>query len=805
MNQKVLRTLEFDKIIKKLADKATCEVGRRLCYELKPISDLRYIELAQDETEAAFNRIVKFNDFSCQGIVEPHEYLARLKTGGVLNTTELMYVASLLEVAKRAYAYNEEMEENRDALSNHFGNLFLHNQILDEIRRCIIAEDTIADDASPKLANIRHRLMGMGDRIRAELNKMVNNATIRSYLQDSVITQRDGRYCLPVRADAKSSVPGMVHDQSATGSTFFIEPMAVVNLNNELRELQLAEIEEIERILAELSNQVAAVTDDIIFDFEALSRIDFIFSKARLALDENAIKPIFNTDGIIELRKARHPLLNRDTVVPVDLTLGDEYNLLLVTGPNTGGKTVSLKTCGLLSLMAQAGLHIPAADRSRVCLFDDVFADIGDEQSIEASLSTFSSHMTNIVRILNSIDKGFEQAGLDGKNPPQYLVLLDELCAGTDPKEGAAIATSILDRLHTLGVRTMSTTHYSELKIYALSTEGVENASCEFSLETLSPTYRLIIGIPGKSNAFAISGKLGLSSEILDNAKSRLSDDDISMEDMLIDIENKRHEIEQMSIDIKKTKADIDKKQADINEKTAKLHESKDKILRDANEKASNILMHAKELADSTIRDFNKYGSSNNVDIAKMEKKRQNVGKELKQVQKKSTIADKVIRNTNVPKELHIGDKVKVLSMDLSGNVCSLPNAKGDFMVQMGIMKSSVNIKDVILIKEESAFVPKKGSGKSGRTYGGLSKAATISPEINLLGCTADEAISRLDKYIDDAYLAHLSTVRVVHGKGTGVLRTTVTNYLKKHPQVKSYKLGEFGEGDAGVTIVEFK
>ena len=800
MNTKVLHTLEFDKIIEKLADKATCEPGANLCCQLLPVNDQSEMEAAQKDTAAAFSRLVKWGNISFSGATDLRPSIMRLGLGSSLNIVEIMQVASLLEVTKRAHVYGKQQEEV-DCLTDIFLGLDPQLPLLNEIRRCIIDEETIADDASPALQEIRRGMARTNDQIKSKMNQMLNNTSTRSYLSEPVITIRQGRYCLPVRADSKSRVPGMVHDQSGSGTTFFIEPMAVVDLNNEMRELQVREQDEIERILANLSNRIAEADENIIHNFDLLVELDFIFAKGQLAVEMNGSVPVFNNEGIINLRGARHPLIAKDKVVPVDLRLGEDYNLLLITGPNTGGKTVSLKTCGLFTLMAQAGLHIPAKDRSQIAIFDDVFADIGDEQSIEQSLSTFSSHMTNM-RILNAIEEGSAEAGAQGRQA-QYLCLFDELCAGTDPKEGAAIATSILDRLHKLDVRTMATTHYSELKVYAITTSGVENGCCEFSLETLSPTYHLIIGLPGKSNAFAISKKLGLDESILNDAGQRINEDDKSFEDLMIELETKKRQIEDDRIAIAKEKEEIDKKLADVTNRQAALTERKDRILREANEEAADILQKAKELADSTIRDFNKDGVGHG-NIKDMEARRAALGKEVNKA-RGANRQEKPKENTNIPKELHMGDKVKVLSMNLTGTVCSLPNAKGDLTVLMGIMKSNVNIKDLVLIVEEHPFAPKKGQTKKSAGMGGFNKAATISPEINLLGCTVDEAIARLEKYLDDAYISHLSSVRVVHGKGTGALRKGVQQYLKRHPSVAEFHQAEFGEGDAGVTIVEFK
>lgn len=800
MNKKALKTLEYNKIIALLEQCAGSTQGKAYCRELLPVSDLSQIKRMQAETKDALSRIFKRGSVSFSGITDVRPFLKHLEIGSSLTISELLAIASLLEVAKRVKTYGRsenDLSIEGDHLAHFFNNLEPLTPVCQEIRHCILSEDSIADDASPGLKNIRRQKNVIGERIRTQMNTMLNNNTTRSYLQDGVITVRGGRYCLPVKAEYKNYVPGMVHDQSSSGSTLFIEPMSVVNLNNSLRELELQEAEEIEKILADLSNLVAEHTEEISQDFMILAELDFIFAKGELARKMNAVEPEFHTDGIIHLRAARHPLLDPKHVVPIDLTLGKDYNLLIVTGPNTGGKTVSLKTCGLLSLMGQAGLHIPTKDRSQLSIFDDVFADIGDEQSIEQSLSTFSSHMTNIVHILREVER----------SSGHYLCLFDELCAGTDPKEGAALATAILSSLHERGVLTMATTHYSELKMYALSTPGVENACCEFSVETLSPTYHLLIGIPGKSNAFAISKKLGLSDDLIADAKTHVTEDDQNFEDLMVDLEQRRVSMMRDSEEIARQKREMEDLQKKLKEREDRLNASKDKILRQANEDASHILQEAKQIADETIRDFNKYSHSN-PDIAKMEAKRAAVGKKLADSRKKASVATKdndKPKNHKVPKNLRVGDPVKVLSMNINGTVYSLPNARGDLQVQMGIMRSKVNINDLILLEDNDTAAKTTGKKSRYTGNGGFSKAATISPEINLLGLNGDEAVAKLDKYLDDAYVSHLKSVRVVHGKGTGALRKAVHQYLRKQKIVDEFHLAEFGEGDAGVTIVTFK
>lgn len=795
MNEKVLKTLEYNKIITQLSEYAHSEAAKARCLALRPITDITEIELLQQQTKDALTRIFKSGSLSFSGVNNIMDSLKRLEIGGSLSAIELLRIASLLEAAKRAKAFSRTANEDdpiaTDSLAELFAQIEPLTPLCDEIRRCILSEDEIADDASSTLRSIRRSMRGMNDKIRAQMNAMINNTTTRSYLQDTVITMRDGRYCLPVKAEAKSQIPGMIHDQSSTGSTLFIEPMAVVNLNNEYKELLLREQDEIEVILANLSSMASEYMAQLQADYEILTELDFIFAKASFAKEYNGVAPLFNEEGRIHIRKGRHPLLDKKKVVPIDVHLGDDFNLLIVTGPNTGGKTVSLKTVGLLTLMGQSGLHIPASERSELGIFEEVFADIGDEQSIEQSLSTFSSHMTNIIRILEQVND-------------RSLVLFDELCAGTDPTEGAALAISILSKLHLYGARIMATTHYSELKVYALSTPGVENACCEFDVETLSPTYRLLIGIPGKSNAFAISSKLGLSADLIEDAKSRISESDENFEDLLADLEKSRITIEKEQLEINQYKQEIQSLKEKLEQKQERLDSSRDKILREANEQAYNIIKEAKDLADETIRNFNKYGKAT-APISEMEKERAKLRGKMDDASKKMSEQKKNAPSGHkVPKNLRIGDSVKVISMNLKGTVHSLPNAKGDLYVQMGILSSLVNINDLILLEEDTSPAGKKFN-KTGAGKIKMSKSASVSTEINLIGKTTDEAISLLDKYLDDAYLAHLPSVRIVHGKGTGALRNAVHTHLKRLKIIKSYHLGEFGEGDAGVTIAEFK
>ena len=790
MNQKVYHTLEYYKILDRLADYASCEEAKDRCHKLVPLTDPAEIAHLQETTADALSRLYRGSGISFSGVHNVNASLKRLDIGGTLNTTELLMICSLLEVAKRVKAYDrsDRNDEKTDSLSPLFSQIQPLSPLLDEIRRCVVGEDEIADDASAALSKIRKSIRGMNDRIHAQLTGLMNNTTTRSYLQDAVITMRDGRYCLPVRAESKTSVPGMVHDQSSSGSTLFIEPMAVVNLNNELKELFLKEQEEIDRILADLSNRVAENANGIRQDYTVLAELDFIFAKAELAKSYNGVAPVFNEEGRINIRKGRHPLLDPKKVVPIDVRLGADFRQLIVTGPNTGGKTVSLKTVGLLTLMGQAGLHIPAFEGSKLAVFKEVFADIGDEQSIEQSLSTFSAHMVNTVNILNQADQ-------------DSLVLFDELGAGTDPVEGAALGISILTFLKNIGSRIMATTHYSELKLFALSTEGVQNASCEFDVETLRPTYRLLIGVPGKSNAFAISSKLGLPDYIIEDAKSHIDSDNEQFEDVLSEIERQRIQIEKDQKTIAVYKSQIKSLKRDYELKTEKLNEQRDKILNKAREEAVDILKEAKETADEAIKTINKYGKSGNT--REMEKSRSNVGAKLKKNQVGSSIKAAKPKKAYKPSDFKLGTGVKVLSMNLNGTVASLPNAAGNLTVKMGILNSKVNIRDLEIIDEPDIKAPGLTRGSTGKIK--MNKSMNIKTEINLIGKTVDEAISQLDKYLDDAYIAHLPQVYVIHGKGTGALRNAVQNHLKKCSYVKSYRTGEHGEGGAGATVVEFK
>ena len=796
MNEKSLRILEYNKIIEMLSSKAHSKAGKLLCDGLKPIDNLNEVISSLQNTDDALKRLLRNGNVSFAGNKDIRQSMLRLKKGSSLNALELLLICDLLEASSRVKSYlkKEHPDDEDDSLDKYYAMLEPLTKHSLEIRRCIISEDEIADDASSELKAIRRHIKGTNDKIHSELTRMVNT-TYRTYLQDAVITMRDGRYCIPVKAEYKSNVPGMVHDQSGSQSTFFIEPAAIVNLNNELKQLSIDEEREVGVILAKLSSDLSDHLDEIMTDSEVLTILDFIFAKANLALDMNATRPLYNVFGHVNLKKARHPLLDKNKVVPIDIKLGYDFDLLIITGPNTGGKTVALKTIGLLSLMGQAGLFIPAKDASELSIFDNIYADIGDEQSIEQSLSTFSSHMKNIVEILHEADE-------------KSLCLFDELGAGTDPIEGAALAISVLSDLHARKVRSVATTHYSELKVYALQEEGVENACCEFDVDTLRPTYRLLIGIAGKSNAFAISSKLGLPSYIIDDAKSRISKKDESFEDVLTELENNRVIIENEKAEIEKLKREIELLKKDYENRQKKLLESKDKIIREATEEAREILQDAKNTADTAIRDLMK--KENRGDIRSMERNRTKLREKIDNTNSKVSINSSTVnKKKNKPSDFKLGEDVRIISLNMEGTINSLPDSKGNLYVLCGIMRMQAKMDDIefidkpdIIVKDmkfKSGDLSKKSHQKS------LSKASSISMEINLLGKMVDEAIAELDKYLDDAYLSHLSSVRIVHGKGTGALRNAIHNYLKNVSYVSSYRLAEYGEGDAGVTIVEFK
>lgn len=792
MNKKSLKTLEYNKIIEKLVNLASSKLGKQMCENLLPSNNIDEIKLSQRETSDALARIFAKGSISFSGIKDIRSSIMRLEIGSNLSIIELLNISSLLDVTLKVKSFSKsDKEENEDSLDARFSILEPLTSINNEIKRCIISEEEIADDASSELKSIRRSIRITNDKIHEQLNSIVNSQNNRLMLQDAIITMRNGRYCIPVKQEYKSNFQGMVHDQSSSGSTFFIEPMAIVKLNNDLKELAIKEQEAIEKILAQLSEIVAQETESLKCNLSVLTELDFIFAKASLAKQMKATEPIFNNSRIINIKKGRHPLIDVKSVVPIDINLGKDFDLLIITGPNTGGKTVSLKTVGLFTLMGQAGLHIPAFDKSELAIFDEVYADIGDEQSIEQSLSTFSSHMKNNINIINSASEN-------------SLVLFDELGAGTDPTEGAALAMSILSYFHNRGIRTMATTHYSELKVFALTTDGVENACCEFSVENLRPTYRLLIGIPGKSNAFAISSKLGLPNFIIDDAKLLIDKEEKDFEDLISDLEQKRNAIEQEHLELTELKNEIKELKKHLQSKNEKIDLTKERIIRKANEEAQKILNDAKIYADDVIRKYNRYSKQANLS-KEMERERTALRDKLNTVESKLIIKNHTKKKQNKRhsiKDFNIGIPVHVLTLNVDGSVVSLPNNKGDLYVQIGALTSQVNIKDLEILDKpiDEPIKTKTGAGKIK-----MNKSINISPEINIIGKTVDEAMPDVIKYLDDAYLSHIPQVTIIHGRGTGALKNAVHAQLKKISYVDSFRIGGFGEGDHGVTIVTFK
>jgi len=790
LNNKSLSTLEYNKIISRLVSFACSDGAKQILHKLEPMTDIDKINTALDYTNDALTRVYQKGSVDFSRIKDIRGSIARLKVGSSLNALELLNISMLLECAAHIKGYYEQRADSIQPLIDMLDPVTLLNNA---IKKCIISEDEISDDASANLRSIRRQKNIAADRIHTELNKILNSPSTRTYLQDYVITTRQGRFCLPVKAEYKSLMPGMVHDQSSTGSTVFIEPAAVVKLNNDIRELELKEQAEIEVILADLSAKAAEYTDSLLSDYEILTNLDCIFAKALLSRHFNCSRPVMNNKGIVNIKKGRHPLIEPHTVVPIDIYLGTDFNLLIITGPNTGGKTVSLKTVGLLTLMAQAGLNIPALEHSDIAVFDNIFADIGDEQSIEQSLSTFSSHMTNTVDILKKADSN-------------SLILFDEIGAGTDPTEGAALAIAILDSLHRRNITTMATTHYSEIKMYALTTDGVENACCEFDVQSLRPTYRLLIGVPGKSNAFAISKKLGLSDNIINDASRRLDSEDIKFEDLVTDLEQSRVTIEREREELNEYKAQIAQLKSELTKKTERLDERTDNIIRKANEEAARILKDAKEYADKTINAMNKHGMT----VKELEKHRSAIREKMNKRQEKLKIepANNISEHkAHDISEFKVGMHVKVLTMNVIGTVSQIHKNKNQVTVLVGSLSTKMDIKNLAILKgykdpAETNSKP-KGAGGSGKIK--MSKSSSVSSEINLLGYTVDEAIAVLDKYLDDAYIARIPQVRIVHGKGTGALRSGITSYLHGVPYIKEFRLGQIGEGAEGVTIVTFK
>ena len=813
MNEKALRILEFNKITDTLSGFAGSEPAKKMCLSLRPSSNRDWVIHAQDETESALKRILKNDRISFGYNIDVRPLLKAASIGRMLSAAELLCISRLLTNVASVIAYNSESDSTKgnsaeeqevsDCLEEYFKVLDPLGFLSDEITRCILNDDELNDDASSRLRDIRNEKKVTSGRIQSHLSKMVND-TYRSYLQDNIITLRDGRYCIPVRAEYKSQVPGMVHDRSASGSTLFIEPAAIVELNNKLRELEIAEDDEIRRILAELSAKCSVYSETINEDQKTITLLDFIFAKAKYALSLEATRPLYDNSGshVIELRKARHPLLDRKTVVPIDIALGKDYNLLIITGPNTGGKTVSLKTVGLLTLMGQAGLHIPALDRSSLAFFNEVYADIGDEQSIEQSLSTFSSHMTSIVDILKKADD-------------KSLCLFDELGAGTDPEEGAALAVSILDDLHKKGICCMATTHYSELKIYALTSDGVENACCEFDVESLKPTYRLLTGIPGKSNAFAISAKLGLPEEIIKGAEKYISSEEESFENIVSDLEDRRVQMENDRKLLDEALSDMRRREKILADKEEKIYEKREKIIADARTEAKDILQDAKDIADESIRAFTKQGTQ--MKPATMERKRSALREWISK--EEEAIYEEAMKNSRRkkaseetatpvkrldPSQIKTGMRVHVESLGIDATVTSLPDKKGNVTIQNGVISSKVKYSDLTPARETQPS-EKTRSGGSRRVADGYAKSSGIHMEINVIGDTVDDAVVKVDKYLDDACIAGLQSVRIIHGKGTGALKNAIHDLLRRSPVVDSFSIAPHGEGDAGVTVAKLK
>ena len=792
MNEKALKTLEYTKIRERLTAQALSPMGKEKCNELVPLDDLSEIIREQRETTEAVNMALKKGRLPLGGIKDIRSHLERAKAGGVLAIDELMAVGEFLYVCRKVKNYSKQ--ENKSdifpVLEDYFEIVKTINTVENEINRCILNEQEVSDDASSGLRAVRREIRNANGSIRDKLNSIIYSAAYKTMLQDAVITILNDRYCVPVRAEYQSSFPGMVHDRSNTGSTVFMEPTAVIQLNNKIKELQSKEKEEIEKILAELTSIVAENADVMEANLNVIGHLDFVFAKAELSLKMNGSEPKFNNDGIIDIRKGRHPLLDEKAVVPIDINIGRDFNTLLITGPNTGGKTVALKTLGLFTIMGQAGLHIPAFDSSELAVFDEVFADIGDEQSIEQSLSTFSAHMTNIVRILENVTS-------------KSLVLFDELGAGTDPTEGAALAMAIIQHLHEMNVRTAVTTHYSELKVYALSTDGVENACCEFNVDTLRPTYKLLIGIPGKSNAFAISKKLGLPDFVINSAKDFISSENVKFEDVITDLE-----ISKKSVIYEQERAEQYRKEAErlkneVEAQRAKINEQKEKIISDARAEARMVYQQAKEESDRIIKELNKAAREKAGQNKLNEKRSELKGKVSAMDELIEKSRRKKVATVKPIKDLKQGDDVYVLSFDRTGTALSAPDSNGDVMVQCGNMKIKVPLTELTYYEAKKEQKQNNSRNISSKVRAG--KSQYIASEIDCRGQNVEEGIGNIDKYLDDAYLAGLKTVTIIHGKGTGVLRAAVQKYLRTNPHVKSYRPGTFGEGEMGVTIVELK
>lgn len=797
MNTKALITLEYDKIIKKLETFASSTMGKALCKDLLPSSDYEEILSAQTETKDALTRLYKTGYLSFQGLSDIRPHLRLLEIDSTLNTKELLDIARLLSITAQTVEYGDTEDDIMayDSLNSYFGELDSLEFLYQRITQCILSEDEISDDASSALKDIRREIKQTNISIHNKLTSVINSQNNKTMLQDALITVRNGRYCVPVKTEYRNAFPGMIHDQSSSGSTLFIEPMAVVQLNNHLKELDIKEKMEIEKILQSLSAQAASCSRELEENQKILTKLDFIFAKAKYAKEYQGTEPIFNTDGIVDIKQGRHPLLDPKKVVPIHIYIGEDFNMLLLTGPNTGGKTVSLKTVGLFQLMGQAGLHIPAFQGSRLAVFSDIFADIGDEQSIEMNLSTFSSHMTNLVHILDEAD-------------PNSLVLLDELCGGTDPTEGAALAISILEFLRARKATTVATTHYSELKLFALSTDGVENASCEFDVATLQPTYKLLIGVPGKSNAFAISRRLGLDERIIDRANDILSDEDIKFEDVITDLEQNRAKARKEADEAARMKRELTDLRKQIENDRIKLKENKSRILDEARREAKILVMDAKDEANSIIRDLEKMRQQGISNGGNLDKKTSAMRDKLK---KKEDTIDKAMARAAKPKKTYVeppknlkpGATVKIVDMNQEATVLKEPDKNGNVRVQAGIIKMDVHITNLRKVEEKKSKELAEKYVRSTRAF--ESKSKNVSTEVDVRGQNLEEAWMNVEKFLDDCYLAGISPVSIIHGKGTGILRKGLQGYMKKHRYVKSFRNGRYGEGEDGVTIVELK
>ena len=790
METSYLKTLELDKIIARAAEGCVCKEAREKMLELEPQCDPDEVRYALEQTDAINTLLIKNGSPRFGGVEGVSQLTTRAVKGGVLSMGELLMVAGALRNFQNLSSWYGSSDHDALPTDDLFYALAPEPGLEQQISSAILAPDAMADTASRTLNELRKKIRATENSIRDRLESMVRNMDTSKYLQESVVSMRNGRYVVPVKSEYRGEVSGVIHDVSSTGATVFVEPQAVVEANARILQYRAQEAQEIERILVAFTAQVAAIEPQFQYSYQAMLDIDVLLAKARLALDMKAFKPAVRTDTSFSLVRARHPLIDPKKCVPVDIALGKEYDSLIITGPNTGGKTVTLKTAGLLCAMAQCGFLIPADERSEVCVFDEFLVDIGDEQSIEQSLSTFSSHMVNDVYILKRAN-------------PKTLALFDELGAGTDPVEGAALATAILDNLHKRGVTAMATTHYSELKLYALSTEGVENASCEFDVESLQPTYRLLVGVPGKSNAFAISGKLGLPEDIINEASRLVDSDAKDFEDVVSGLEEARVTAEKEREKAKRFREEAQHYKEKLEAKNQRIDDARDKILRRANDEAREILEKAKAVADESIKRYNKWSKDSGM-TKQMEQERANLRKHLEKTGSGASLDTRRQKPAKAPEHLSIGDIVMVHSLGVKGTVSTLPNNKGNCFVQMGIMRSEVNIKDLELLEQETKAAKKEAAVTHARSMK-MAKAMTVSTEINLIGKTVDEAISLLDKYLDDAYLAKLHQVTVIHGMGTGALRNAVQNYCKKCKYVKSYRMGEYGEGGYGVTVVEFK